>query len=219
MSLNQQAKTDLQKLISVPSKTIENIIDTFAEALRSNKYHEVLNIRGDNFSDEQLDAPTANTIINVMQHLSRYIGDEEKKTEFLKDIETLGFSPSELERIKYIVNRLQETGFTAFYADINRRAELENYGPPKLLTLNIISDYRLFTKIDGTKEFIPIVTWDMEIGRRTDDGNKESQRITFQLSLDQLDVTIEYLQRFRKGAIEEIEDLKNRQSTIGVSNV
>lgn len=220
MGLNDRAKTDLQIFLSVSSEELERIIDHIATALKMNQHERILNLRGDQFADKDLDANTADVVIGVLYALSEYTHNQKDKVRFLKELKLLGFGSSDLNKIEHVANRLEEIGFVSFAVDTRRMTELNNVGPPTLMNLEMITDHRLFTKSDGVREFIHSIICSIDTMNRVDQGIMvQPNRLTFQLSPSQLDSIIEQLQTFRKGAFQEIDEIRRLKVSGGTSNV
>jgi hypothetical protein len=195
--LSEEAKKELQVILSIADKINDEIINLYSHYISSNsdKLGSLNEMENVIVSKTDLKPTAARAVVRFVSFISKLHSDEGGISDFIKHLGLAGFDHIQQEKIRSIIDKLENRGIINSFSKIFERIKIENFGLPHLFSLELMADYRLLRSENGQKKIIPVILGRLNL--HAPETKKELNEIVFQFTPDRLDELISNIKDFK----------------------
>lgn len=199
---NSKLRNGFIQLISLPDEPLKIIVNFLSKFIK-NKILPT-DISSADLKKYDIKLTDYQNLTNIIL-LIRFSLEPQGKKRFDNMIHKLNFNNNEIKKINEQYKKIID-----FLLHFEGKDEIEKFGLPYFKSIELMTDFRIFTNFDNSKEIIPMIL--CKIIAQGNETDKDSPFI-FQFNIGDLDNLIKNLQQFRKNIEIETNFIENKKVT------
>ena len=202
---------DLKFLLSLTKEEIQDIVNIFLEFTKRTSEISLDRIMDRLTKVNKIEQDGALRVARFVGWLGRVCSEDEKTAAFIENIKSLLESEESVKQVEAFLKQLSKKGIINGIFKFYKQFELEGLGLPRFVSLDIGTDYKMFTDLQGEKKIIPMVLFTIIINKLP---IGQTDQIAFQTSLEDLRNIIKDLNEFSDNMQKDIDFLRNKSLSL-----
>jgi len=198
---------DLKEIASLSENQIAKIV----RAISKNPAM-ILSVNTPKLASEfQLEVPVANSVRSSIIAMSRVFTEHENGSKLFRQIAgSIGLSKMQVGRVKQIIDAVESSELRKEQENLSAIRDVQYFGIPHLHSLELKTDFRVFTRTDGEKQIVPMVLATLKIHKEHESEEVDEakvEKVVFQTAPHTIYELLKELAAFKTEMEKDIDSL------------